>query len=384
MATKRSLITVKRLISYRYFCTSGNTDLFYMSGYQALQKKRTRYKLSNIEWNPKEMVTLKENKWIMDAVKPHQVVNIVKEALNCELNPDTMMVIFNCAIRKCVELGGYPQCWQLFVTAKNTNHINTQIYTTMIWLNLNSWRRVHFDKALELYQEMKNNGFAISNHTCAALINGCARKHCYQQGIQVWNDLQNDSSLTPDAAVWNAIIDLYCYNTDMNNAGQCYQDMSNKAHIKPDNFTFKSLLNGYGATIARVNKYEIKDVDINGYLTKAENVFYDAVMSWQENKDDSKYVINQRVNVIQAWMNVYATIGDIHTCLVIFKWLLNMNGIDFDHNDKIGKKRKKTKTKDMEQWLNDDENVLNSNCYPLKIQTFGIVLKACLNTPKLV
>ena len=403
MATKKSLNSAasflfichhvsncNRTIHRRFCSTQKSEEVFFMSGYQALQKKHTKIKSANLAWNPQDH-GLKTNECIAsigNAEKPHQVMSIVSEALKSEQNGHVMSNIYNCAIRKCVEFEAYPQCWNLFVQSKQTKHINTMIYTTMIWMNLNSSRRAHFNKAMELYQEMKKNEYFISAYTYASLIRGCATKLCYKQGIEIWKDAENDKTFTPDVVTWNAIINLYCFNKDMMNAAQCYHDMQHKAHIMPDNYTYKSLLNGYGVAIANVIKHNIKGVDIDEYLTMAENVFYDAVMAWNDGNTKSlddheqKKMIYQRMNVIQSWMNVYASMGDIHGCLIIFKWLLKTNYIQFEYDDKIVKGKKKKQ--DLEQWLDEGDNGLNGPCYTMRIQIFGLVLKACLNQPKLV
>eukprot|EP01083_Nonionella_stella_P099097 278672_1 len=371
---------MRLMLNIRTFCIAQKTEPFYMSGYQALQKKRTNVKSSNLQWNP-ESLTLKQNQWIMDATKPHEVMRIVTETLQSKLDPVKMSVVFNCAIRKCVELHAYPQCWTLFVSAKETSHLNTQLYTTMVWMCLNSSRRAHFNKALELYNEMKSNGFAVTNHTYAALMSGAAKKLCYDQGIAIWKDMQNDGTVVLDAPAWNAIITLYCFNKDMKNAAQTYHDMQHKANVVPDNYTFSALLNGYSAAIAHVVKFDVKGVDLDEYVTLGENVFYDAVMIWENNGSNSSGIEKEqskRMFVIQAWMNLYASVGDIYSCVTIFKWLLRTNGIDFEYDMKMNKRRKND-IKDLEEWLNDSDNILNGVAYKIRIQIFGIVLKACLN-----
>eukprot|EP01084_Bolivina_argentea_P211887 360312_1 len=394
MATSKSVKTIShkltsivtnpiifRSISSRKFCTK-ETEQFYMSGYQALQKKRANVKLSKLDWKP-ENLSLEQNRWIRQCKKPHEVVNIVNETLKTQPNQTIMSTIFNCAIRKCVELQAYPQCWSLFVAAKTTNHMNQQMYTTMIWMCLNSPRRVLFDKAFDLYKEMKFSKIAMSNYTYATLINSCAKKLCYEQGVSIWNDMQKDENIIPDISSWNAIIMLYCFNKDMNNASQTYYDMQHKAHIIADNYTYTSLLNGYSTVISHVLKYNIDDVDINEYVIRAESVFDDAIKAWENKSESINYEKEneQRMYVIQAWMNLYASIGDIYSCLMVLKWLLKTNDIVFEYDIKMSKRREK-QTREKEKWLYEN-GVLNNGFYRLKIQIFGIVLKACLNKPKL-
>merc|ERR1712228_653700 len=287
-----------------------------------------------------------------------------------------MSVIFNCAIRKCVELQSYPQCWQLFVCAKQSNHANTKLYTTMIWMLLNSSQRAHFNKALSLYKEMKTLNMSISIHTYCALINGCAKKLCSEQGMTIWNDLESDSDVIADVKAWNAIISLLCFDKNMNAAAQKYHDMMHRANINADNYTFCSLLNGYSATISHCIKHKIENLNVDEIKKNAENVMYDAVIAWKQNEEKNKDLNGQSM-VVRAWMNLYATIGDIHSCLTIFEWILSKNEIVFEHNFKM------KKSKDLKQWLNEKDNALNSGQYQIKIQFFGIMLKACLNKSSL-
>ena len=371
----------------RAYCASttpapADNDTFYLSGYQALQKKRRLSKSSRLEWKP-EALTMPETQWISGCAQHHEVLTVVNEALKkAQRDADQMCVIFNCAIRKCVSLSAYPQCWALFVLSKRHGFANTQLYTTMIWMCLNSEKRAHFEKALSLYSEMKNSGFAVSCHTYTALINGCARRLCHTQGISVWQDLQSDEGALPDVHAWNAVITLHAFRRDMAAAAQCYADMEDKAHVARDGYTWSAMLNGYAAALASTVSAPSPAAQ-SELLDGGEDVFFDAVMAWRAQKAAARDAA-QRMFVVSAWMNMYAAKGDVHCALAILRWLLSTNGITFVCELESRNKRKRERVAEMSLWLAQADNGLNEAApYPLKVQLFGIALKACLYRPQM-
>lgn len=371
-------------IRSRWFCTIKVPDTFYISGYQALQKKRRKIKVSKLEWNP-ESLTLAQNQWIAESTKPHEVMQIVNESVKSKLPTDQMSTVYNSAIRKCVELEAYPQCWTLFVEAKSSNQITSKTYTTMIWMCLNSAKRAHFNKALELYSEMKQNGFSVSNYTYTALLNGCAKKLCISQGLSIWEDMQNDDAVIPDTTAWNAMITLFCFHKDMHSATQCYYDMKHKAHIVPDNYTFSALLNGFSAAISNAIKHKVEGLDIDQFVVRADEVFCDAVRQWNQSGNRTETANGAQVNekrmfVFQSWMNVYGAIGDIYAVMAILKWLLNSNGVTMKYAVNTKNQERRAKMEQIEQWL---DVLSETGSYPLRVQIFGIALKALLNKSNL-
>ena len=198
------------------------------------------------------------------------------------------------------------------------------------------------------------------------LIAMCTKLGLFDKGINIWNDIYNkdsnnfatrkdmndkcnninDCNNTKNSEkigieTWNAIINLYVKNDKIDYGFELLNRMSNETHFKPTDVTFSTLISGICRELTQLCKTGTKPgeearqekivfVDETGYLKQDQEMkriknIKKRMVLVDEILIKSIVVLNKMPN-ISIWtnyINAYAIIADVATCIDILKFLIN-------------------------------------------------------------
>jgi len=97
-------------------------------------------------------------------------------------------------------------------------------------------------RALDLYEEMKNQGTRASVVVLNTLIDACSRAGDMRAAAKLFQDME-ESDCVPDLISYSTLIKGYCFCDDLEEALQLFGLMQEKG-IRPDAIVFNSLLDG--------------------------------------------------------------------------------------------------------------------------------------------
>ena len=102
-----------------------------------------------------------------------------------------------------------------------------------------------WDKALELYQAMKQRGVAANTITCSALINACGKSKQWEKALDVFREMKADG-VEANIFTYSALISACAKGRQLDKAMQVFRECQS-AGVEPDAIT-------YGTVIAACEK----------------------------------------------------------------------------------------------------------------------------------
>merc|ERR1719321_968749 len=155
-------------------------------------------------------------------------------------------VTFGCMIEACVANGAMDEAIQVFQDLKTKypdKNANSHIYSLLI---KGFAQRKEMRRALQLFNEMKDNEINIGVVTYNTLIDACAR------------------GIDPDLITYSTIIKGYCVQGDLEKGLQLFSMMQKKG-IRPDAILFNSILDGCAKRQMRsLTDTVLNDMELSG------------------------------------------------------------------------------------------------------------------------
>jgi pentatricopeptide repeat protein len=172
-------------------------------------------------------------------------------------------VTFGCMIEACVANGAMDEAIQVFQDLKTKypdKNANSHIYSLLI---KGFAQRKEMRRALQLFNEMKDNEINIGVVTYNTLIDACARVGEMQQAAELFTTMCA-SGIEPDLITYSTIIKGYCVQGDLEKGLQLFSIMQKKG-IRPDAILFNSILDGCAKRQMRsLTETVLNDMEVAG------------------------------------------------------------------------------------------------------------------------
>jgi pentatricopeptide repeat protein len=101
-------------------------------------------------------------------------------------------------------------------------------------------------EAVNLFQEMKANGFWPSSVSYGAVIGACCRVGDYQSAELLFEEMSTQTNFRPRVPPYNTMMQLYTYTKPNRERVLYYYDALLKAKVRPTAHTYKLLMDAYG------------------------------------------------------------------------------------------------------------------------------------------
>merc|ERR1719321_2117794 len=172
-------------------------------------------------------------------------------------------VTFGCMIEACVANGAMDEAVQVFQDLKKDfpdKNAKSHIYSLLI---KGFAQRKEMRRALQLFDEMKENEINIGVVTYNTLIDACARVGEMQQAAELFSSMCA-SGIEPDLITYSTIIKGYCVQGDLEKGLQLFSMMQKKG-IRPDAILFNSILDGCAKRQMRsLTDTVLNDMELSG------------------------------------------------------------------------------------------------------------------------
>lgn len=99
---------------------------------------------------------------------------------------------------------------------------------------------------IALYRQMKSSDFRINARACASIVALFAKRKDATSALRVVEKMQRDG-LTPDRAVWNALLNAYVESGDWKAAVDlfCWMQKNHKRHLQPSSHTYNTMMKAH-------------------------------------------------------------------------------------------------------------------------------------------
>merc|ERR1719321_55951 len=172
-------------------------------------------------------------------------------------------VTFGCMIEACVTNGAMDEAIQVFQDLKTRfpdKNANSHIYSLLI---KGFAQRKEMRRALQLFNEMKENEISVGVVTYNTLIDACARVGEMQQAAELFSSMCA-SGIEPDLITYSTIIKGYCVQGDLEKGLQLFSMMQKKG-IRPDAILSNSILDGCAKRQMRsLTDTVLNDMELSG------------------------------------------------------------------------------------------------------------------------
>lgn len=239
-----------------------------------------------------------ETRNIFNAKSTSQVLGIIE---NC-VTKDNLPNVYNCAIRKLIDLQNFEMCWKLFNQCKQNKdcNINIEIYNTMIFLCCQQRLPKSLSHGLNLRQQIhENNNLVPTEQTFTNLICLCTNYQALRRAENIWKQFINqisghDTSNQDEGAnknentnddensgncdkngeknkkvfkvptsdkinsetIVNAMINCYVKCGRIGRAMQLFNFLINSNELQPSDYTFAIVIAGWSDFVKQQNKFQ--------------------------------------------------------------------------------------------------------------------------------